>query len=144
LKNSFFSGKTVPWILLAVGALGFSILLFSHYHAEVGLVGAVTDSSFETEVLKSPEPVLVDFWATWCGPCRMYGPIVDKMAEEYKGKLKVVRVNVDENPQLSQTFHIQAIPTTLLVEKGKVVNTLVGLISEESLKSELTKAFGSL
>ena len=69
-------------------------------------VPAVTDGSFQKEVIESDEPVLVDFWATWCGPCRMYGPLVDKVAEEYKGRLKVVRVDVDQNPTLSRNYRI--------------------------------------
>jgi thioredoxin 1 len=96
---------------------------------------AVTDSTFKTEVLNSKEPVLVDFWATWCGPCRMYGPIVDQLAKDYRGRLKVVRVDVDENPGLSGHFQIQAIPTSILLSKGKVLKTLYGLQTEAHMKT---------
>ncbi len=102
-----------------------------------GPVRVVTDSSFDSYVLKSKKPVLVDFWATWCGPCRMYGPIVDRVATDYKGQLKVARVDVDQNPLLSQDFKIQAIPSTFVFENGKVVRRWVGFISEKDLRNEL-------
>ena len=103
------------------------------------LVGVVTDNSFSDEVQKSSQPVLLDFWATWCGPCRMFGPIVDQLASDYKGRLKVARVDVDQNPQLSQSFQIRAIPTAVLFKKGKVVKMWVGLVSEDDLKVEVNK-----
>ena len=118
---------------------------FSFGEVEPGaLVKAVTDSSFSGEVLKSPLPVLVDFWATWCGPCRMYGPIVDRLAVDYKGRLKVVRVDVDQNPGLSKRFQIQAIPTSLLMKKGQVLKTLVGVRSQgdmEKIIGQVLKKF---
>jgi thioredoxin 1 len=96
---------------------------------------AVTDTTFETEVQNSKEPVLVDFWATWCGPCRMYGPIVDQLAKDYRGRLKVVRVDVDENPGLSRHFQIQAIPTSILFSQGQILKTLYGLQTEAHMKT---------
>ena len=103
------------------------------------LVKNVTDASFSSDVENSSSPVLVDFWATWCGPCRMFGPIVDKLAEDYRGKLKVVRVDIDQNPGLARNFGIRAIPTALLFKKGKVVKGWVGLVSEDDLKVEVNK-----
>jgi len=103
------------------------------------LVKNVTDASFTSDVENSSNPVLVDFWATWCGPCRMFGPIVDKLAEEYQGRLKVVRVDIDQNPGLARNFGIRAIPTSLLFKKGKVVKGWVGLVSEDDLKVEVDK-----
>ncbi len=100
---------------------------------------AVTDGTFQQEVVNSDKPVLVDFWATWCGPCRMYGPIVDQVAKDYKGRLKVVRVDVDHNPSLSKFFQITAIPNSLLIQKGKVLQNWVGLVSENDLKVVLDK-----
>lgn len=100
-------------------------------------VPAVTDGSFQKEVIESDEPVLVDFWATWCGPCRMYGPLVDKVAEEYKGRLKVVRVDVDQNPTLSRNYRIQAIPASFIIQRGNVLKSWVGYISEEDLKQQI-------
>lgn len=103
---------------------------------------AVTDGSFQKEVLDSKVPVLVDFWATWCGPCRMYGPIVDQLAMDYKGRLKVVRVDVDQNPGLSRNFRINAIPNSILFQNGNIVKTWMGLVSEEELKIDVDKVVG--
>jgi thioredoxin len=102
-------------------------------------VQTVTEGTFQKEVLASNEPVLVDFWATWCGPCRMFGPIVDQVAKEYEGRLKVCRVDIDQNPSLARTFKITAIPNSLLFEKGQLVHTWVGLVPEYELKDEIEK-----
>ncbi len=107
------------------------------------LVAAISDASFDQEVQKSAKPVLVDFWATWCGPCRMYAPTVDQLAEDYRGRLKVVRVDIDQNPQLAQNFQIRAIPTSVLFKKGKVVKTWVGVVSGEELRGEVNKVLKS-
>ena len=87
---------------------------------------AVTDSTFESEVLNSPTPVLVDFWAEWCQPCRMLAPHLDKVAAEQGEKLKVVKLNVDENPQMMRQFQIRGIPTLILFKEGQPVETIVG------------------
>lgn len=86
----------------------------------------ITRENFENEVMKSNIPVLIDFWAPWCGPCRMMGPIIEQLAEEYEGKAKVGKVNVDEEGELSQTFGVMSIPTIVLVKDGKVVKQVVG------------------
>ena len=101
-------------------------------------VSAVTDASFEAEVLKSDVPVLVDFWAEWCGPCRMVGPIVDQVAAEQAGKLKVVKLNVDENPDTPNKFAIRGIPTLLLFKDGKVAATQVGAVANAQLTGFVT------
>ena len=86
----------------------------------------ITRENFENEVMKSNIPVLIDFWAPWCGPCRMMGPIIEQLAEEYEGKAKVGKVNVDEEGELSQAFGVMSIPTIVLVKDGKVVTQAVG------------------
>ena len=96
-------------------------------------VSAVTDANFDSEVLKSDLPVLVDFWAEWCGPCRMVGPIVDQVAAEQSGKLKVVKMNVDENPETPSKYAIRGIPSLLLFKDGKVAATQVGAVAKAQL-----------
>lgn len=86
----------------------------------------ITRENFENEVMKSNIPVLIDFWAPWCGPCRTMGPIIEQLAEEYEGKAKVGKVNVDEEGELSQAFGVMSIPTIVLVKDGKVVKQAVG------------------
>ena len=86
----------------------------------------LTNANFTNEVLKSEQPVLVDFWASWCGPCRMLGPTIAELAEEYAGRVKVGKVNVDEEPELADMFQIDAIPAVLLFKNGKVATKSVG------------------
>lgn len=94
----------------------------------------VTDATFEQAVLKSALPVIVDFWAPWCGPCRMVAPILDKVAKEYAGKLVVAKVNTDENQEWAGRFGVQGIPTMLFVANGKVVHEQVGALPEAALR----------
>ncbi|GAB6043241.1 thioredoxin TrxA [Endothiovibrio diazotrophicus] len=93
----------------------------------------VTDDSFEEDVLKSGEPVLVDFWADWCGPCKMIAPILDEVAGEYAGKVKVAKLNIDENPATPPKFGIRGIPTLMLFKAGAVEATKVGAVSKSQL-----------
>ena len=86
----------------------------------------LTAKNFETEVLNSDKPVLVDFWAVWCGPCQMVGPVVEEIAEEYANKIKVGKVNVDDEPELAAAFGIESIPTLMVFKNGKAVNMAVG------------------
>lgn len=97
----------------------------------------LTTANFNNEVIESDIPVLVDFWATWCGPCRMLGPVIEELAEEYKGKIKVGKVNVDEEPALAAKFDISSIPTVMLFKNGKVSETVVGYRPKEQFVSIL-------
>lgn len=99
----------------------------------------VTDANFDTEVLQHDKPVLVDFWAVWCGPCQMQGPIVEEVARAMEGKAKVGKVNVDENPTVSQKFGIMSIPTIMIFKGGMVVKQFIGVQSKETLLGELNK-----
>lgn len=94
----------------------------------------VTDSEFEKVVLKSNLPVLVDFWAPWCTPCRMVAPVLDKLAKELDGKLVIAKVNTDENPQWATQFGVQGIPTMLMISGGKIVHSQVGALPEGMLR----------
>ncbi len=99
-----------------------------------GKVHVVTDQSFEAEVLESPEPALVDFWAVWCGPCRMIAPIVEELSGEYDGRVKFTKMNVDENVQTPGRYGIRGIPTLLLFKEGKVVDQIVGAVPKSRIK----------
>ena len=98
---------------------------------------AVTDADFESQVLKSEKPVLVDFWAEWCGPCRQVGPILDELAAEHGEKVTFVKMNVDENPAVSQRYKIMAIPTMSVFKDGEVVKQIVGARPKAALLKEL-------
>jgi thioredoxin 1 len=99
----------------------------------------VTDLAFEKSVLQSPLPVIVDFWAPWCGPCRMVAPTLEKLAKEYAGKLVVAKVDTDENPEWAGKFGVQGIPTMLFVSAGKVVHRQVGALPERMLRDAVSQ-----
>jgi thioredoxin 1 len=99
----------------------------------------VTDSNFQNEVLQSDKPVLIDFWAEWCGPCKMIAPMVEELAKEYDGKLKVGKVDVDSNQQTSMQYGIRSIPTLLIFKGGKVVDQLVGAVPKKMLAEKVAK-----
>ena len=97
----------------------------------------VTDKNFESEVLKANLPVLVDFWAEWCGPCKMISPIVDEISQELNGKLKVVKVNVDDAQELAGNYQIMSIPTLLLFKKGEAIEQIVGAMPKDQLLNKI-------
>ena len=99
----------------------------------------VTDASFKDDVLESDVPVLVDFWAPWCGPCRMVAPVVDEIAEQYDGKVKVVKLNTDENPNIASQYGIRSIPTLMIFKGGQRVDMVVGAVPKTTLANTLEK-----
>ena len=99
----------------------------------------VTDSTFTEEVLNSDVPVLVDFWAPWCGPCRMVAPVVDEIAEQYEGQVKVVKLNTDENPTIATQYGIRSIPTLMIFKNGQKVDTVVGAVPKTTLSNTLER-----
>ena len=104
------------------------------------LVASATDQNFTTEVENSNTPVLIDFWAEWCGPCKALAPTIDELAEEFKGKIKVMKMNVDENPGTPGNFRIRGIPTLILFKNGQPVDQLVGAHPKQSIADMLKKA----
>lgn len=98
-------------------------------------ISYVTDTSFDDEVLKAPGPVLVDFWAEWCGPCKMIAPVLEEISSEYAGKLKIAKLNIDENPATPPKYGIRGIPTLMLFKNGNVEATKVGAVSKSQLSA---------
>ena len=99
----------------------------------------VSDKSFENDILQSELPVLVDFWAPWCGPCRAIAPVLDELSEEFAGQVKIVKINVDENPAAAGKYSIRAIPTLILFNKGEVIEQVTGAVAKSNLKQMLAK-----
>ena len=100
----------------------------------------ITDSSFKSEVIESEIPVLVDFWAPWCGPCKTVAPVLDELANEYEGKVKIVKLNVDENQSTATEFGIKSIPTLIIFKSGKAVDQTMGAQPKENLKQMIDKS----
>jgi len=106
----------------------------------MGKTVAVTDSTFDEVVLKSANPVLVDFWATWCRPCQMVAPILEELTDEYAGKLTIAKLDLDQNQQTAQKYHVMSIPTMIVFKNGQPVKNIVGFKPKEKLKEELEEA----
>jgi len=102
-------------------------------------LGVATDDNFEGEVLKSDKPVLIDFWAPWCGPCKAIGPIVEELAKQLKDSVKIMKLNVDESQKTAIKYGVRSIPTLILFKDGKVLDTLIGLVPKERLESFVKK-----
>jgi len=113
--------------------------LFAFIRVLTAMAETVTDNTFEEMVLKSELPVLVDFWAPWCGPCRMIGPLIDELASEYQGRIKAVKLNTDESPNVATEYGIRSIPTVMIFKNGEKLDTVIGAVPKSTLQNTVEK-----
>jgi thioredoxin 1 len=99
----------------------------------------ITEATFESEVTQSDKPVLIDFWAEWCSPCRAMNPVINDLAQDFAGKVKIAKVDIDANPTLAEKYHVQSIPTFLIFRDGKVVSHILGAVSKATLKTKISE-----
>jgi thioredoxin 1 len=133
----YHDGRTDGYLWVACQLESIKLCVYNGLYEEDMMVIDVTDQNFEAEVVKSSLPALVDLWAPWCGPCRMIAPIVEKLAEEYDGRFKFCRLNVDENQQTAARYKVMAIPTLIFFKGGEAVDTVVGSVSKQSLQPKI-------
>lgn len=145
-KNLLRQSERETWILDTVFLGKMTILVINTHHLNLllsslikGVTSVVNDQTFEQDVLKSDVPVLVDFWAPWCGPCRMIAPLIDQLAEEYAGKLKAVKLNTDESPSIATEYGIRSIPTVMIFKDGKKMDTVIGAVPKSTLTGTIEK-----
>lgn len=104
-----------------------------------GLVAEITDNDFDQQVLKSPLPVLVDFWAPWCAPCKSIAPVLEELASEYQGRVTIVKLNVDSNPKTPSSFHVRGIPNLIIFKDGQIADQIVGAVPKQDLVDALNR-----
>ncbi|KKR51002.1 MAG: lpbca thioredoxin [Candidatus Levybacteria bacterium GW2011_GWC1_40_19] len=139
---AFTHFKDLPFCLSSPFSVDTSIFVCYSMFYEMADVN-FSDQNFEAEVLKSAEPVVVDFWAEWCTPCRIVSPIIEELAEEYKGKVKVGKLNVDENPSVSGQFNVMSIPSILIFKDGMPVKTIIGAQAKDNFKRAIDEVLSS-
>lgn len=122
---------------------GFSSCMPRGKSCNIDYMADITDRTFEQEVLKSQLPTLVDFWAPWCAPCRIVSPVVEELGEEYEGKAKVVKLNVDDNPDTASRYNVMSIPTLIIFKNGQPVKTIIGAQPKENIRRAIDEAIGS-
>ncbi len=140
LKNVWIAGPVHAFVPKALSNRRYPLLfkiLTNRFVKEGAMADAVTSATWDQEVLKASGLVLVDFWAVWCGPCRMVAPIVDEISKEYTGKLKVLKLNTDENPDVAGKYRIMGIPTLMFFKNGQTVDQVVGAVPKSQLKTKV-------
>jgi thioredoxin 1 len=119
-------------------------VILSNFKEEIKMVTQVSEKNFEKEVLQATTPVIIDFWASWCGPCKMMGPVFEELSKEYESKLKFVKISTEEEPELSGAFNIRGIPSLSIVNEKEEVNRIVGFVPKEQLKKQINDTLAKI